>query len=392
MSTFFSETVWLCLAVTAALGGLVLCKFKMSPGQVGKKVFCLAGFCGGACLLSLSLFWGVILFSLSCFLVYIYLSGQELLPVDQKAVLITGGDSGIGHALCKYLDHLGFTVFAGVLNEKGSGAEELRRTCSKRLSVLQMDITDPQQIKDAYREVVKKVQNRGLWAVVNNAGVLGLPADGELIPMTGYKRCMAVNFFGAVEVTKAFLPLLRKAKGRLVNISSMAGGVPMVKLAAYGSSKAALTMFSAVMRQELSKWGVKVSVIQPGGFKTNIVGSREMWDKLEKDMLDHLPPDVLEDYGQDYILAQRNFVSLAHRYSSPDVCPVLQDVQRAISAKRPFALYTAGSGSYLSLCFVSCSPAGIADYVSKKICQTKSCFEKSMPRALSMPNWKNKAT
>ncbi|XP_059856652.1 17-beta-hydroxysteroid dehydrogenase type 2 isoform X4 [Delphinus delphis] len=180
-----------------------------------------------------------------------------------------GGDSGIGHALSKYLDELGFTVFAGVLDEKGSGAEELRRTCSKRLSVLQLDITDPQQIKDAHSKVKEKLQNRGLWAVVNNAGILGLPTDGELIPMTEYKRCMAVNFFGAVEVTKAFLPLLRKSKGRLVNISSMAGGVPMEKLAAYSSSKAALTMFSAVMRQELSKWGVKVSVIQPGGFRTN---------------------------------------------------------------------------------------------------------------------------
>lgn len=90
MSTVFSETAWLCLAVTAALGGLVLYKFKKRPGQVGRTVFCLAGFCGGAYLLSLSLFWGLILFSLSCFLVYIYLSGQELLPVDQKAVLITG--------------------------------------------------------------------------------------------------------------------------------------------------------------------------------------------------------------------------------------------------------------------------------------------------------------
>lgn len=59
--------------------------------------------------------------------------------------------------------------------------------------------------------------------MVNNAGILGFPIDGELIPMTQYKRCMAVNFFGAVEVTKAFLPLLRKSKGRLVNISSMAG-------------------------------------------------------------------------------------------------------------------------------------------------------------------------
>lgn len=89
MSTFSSEAVWLCLAVTAALGGLILCKLK-SPGQVGRKGVCLVGLWGGACLLSLSLFWSLILFSLSCFLLYIYLSGQELLPVDQKAVLITG--------------------------------------------------------------------------------------------------------------------------------------------------------------------------------------------------------------------------------------------------------------------------------------------------------------
>lgn len=89
MSTSSSETAWLCLAITAALGGLVLCKLK-SPGQVGRKVVCLVGLWGGACLFSLSLFWSLILFSLSCFLLCIYLSGQELLPVDQKAVLITG--------------------------------------------------------------------------------------------------------------------------------------------------------------------------------------------------------------------------------------------------------------------------------------------------------------
>ncbi|XP_036296591.1 17-beta-hydroxysteroid dehydrogenase type 2 isoform X1 [Pipistrellus kuhlii] len=386
MSTFSSETAWLCLAVTAALGGLVLCKLK-SPGQVGRKVVCLVVLWGGACLLSLSLFWSLILFSLSCFLLYIYLSGQELLPVDQKAVLITGSDSGIGHALSKYLDQLGFTVFAGVLNENGSGAEELRRTCSKRFSVLQMDVTDSQQIKDAYSKVVQKVKNRGLWAVVNNAGIIGLPADGELIPMIHYKRCMDVNFFGAVEVTKAFLPLLRKSKGRLVNISSMAGGVPFLKMAAYGSSKAALTMFSAVMRQELSKWEVKVSNIQPGGFRTSITGTREMLDKLEKDILDHLTPDVKEEYGLDYILAQKNVLNKAFTYASSDMSPVLQDIQHAISAKRPFTFYTPGSGAYLWFCFVSFSPTGIFDYFNKKI----SYFNNGTPRILSVPDQKNKA-
>ncbi|XP_016053404.1 PREDICTED: estradiol 17-beta-dehydrogenase 2 [Miniopterus natalensis] len=384
MSPFSSEAAWLCLAVTAALGGLVLCKLNKSPGPVGKKVACLGGLWGGACLLSLPLFWALILFSLSCVLLYIHLSGQELLPVDQKAVLITGGDTGIGHALSKYLDQLGFTVFAGVLNENGSGAEELRRTCSKRFSVLQLDVTNSQQIKEAYSKVVQKVQNRGLWAVVNNAGILGLPTDGELIPMAHYKRCMDVNFFGAVEVTKAFLPLLRKSKGRLVNISSIGGVVPLLKMAAYGSSKAALAMFSAVMRQELSKWEVKVSTIHPGGFKTNIVGTSELQDKLEKDILDHLTPDVQEDYGQEYILAQKKFFNLIN-YQSSDLSPVLQDIRHAISAKSPFTFYTPGPGAYLWFCLVSFSPTGIFDYFNKKI----HSFHNGMLRICTVPHWKN---
>ncbi|XP_041625768.1 17-beta-hydroxysteroid dehydrogenase type 2 isoform X3 [Vulpes lagopus] len=333
MSTFFSETVWLCLAVTVVLGGLALGNLRKIPGQMRRKVVCLAGLWGGAYLLfSLSLSWGLILFFLSCVLTYTYLSGQELLPVDQKAVLITGGDSGFGHALSKYLDELGFTVFVGVLDEKGSGAEELRRTCSKRLSVLQMDITDQQQIKDAHSKVVEKLQDRGLWAVVNNAGVICLPADGELIPMTDYKKCMAVNFFGAVEVTKAFLPLLRKSKGRLVNISSMA----------------------------------------------DIAGTSEMWSKLEKNILDHLSSDVEEDYGKDYILQQRNYLKLINIKTNTDISPVLQDIRHAVSAKSPFAFYAPGALAYCLLFFVSFSPTGIFDYFSKKLCEVRG----SMPRAL----------
>ncbi|XP_059007883.1 17-beta-hydroxysteroid dehydrogenase type 2 isoform X2 [Mustela lutreola] len=304
--------MWLCLTVTVVLGGIALCNARKSPGQAGGKVVWLAGLWGGAyLLLSLSLSWSLILCLLSCFLLYTYLSGQELLPVDQKAVLITG-----------------------------------------------------------------------LWALVNNAGILGLPADGELIPMTGYKKCMAVNFFGAVEVTKAFLPLLRKSKGRLVNISSMAGGVPMEKLAAYSASKAALTMFSAVMRQELSKWGVKVSVIQPGGFRTNIAGTSEAWSKHEKDILDHLTSDVQEDYGQDYILQQRNYLKLINTKASADVSPVLLDIRHAVSAKSPFAFYAPGAMAYSLLCLVSFSPTGVLDYFSKKLCSLGG----GMPRALRRPN------
>ncbi|XP_012503661.1 PREDICTED: estradiol 17-beta-dehydrogenase 2 [Propithecus coquereli] len=387
MGDLSSEMAWFFLAVLAVLGGTVLCKYNRSPGLVQGAV-CLAGLWGGVYLLNLSLFCGLILSSLTCFLVYTYLSGQEFLPADQKAVLVTGSDSGIGHSLCKYLDKLGFTVFAGVLDEKGAGAGELRRTCSPRLLVLQLDITNPEQIKDALGKVAEKVQDTGLWAVINNAGILGFPCDGELIPMSEYRRCMAVNFFGAVEVTKAFLPLLRKSKGRLVNMSSMAGGVPFDHLAAYSSSKAALTMFSSILRRELSEWGVKVAVIQPGGFRTSIAGNSDTWDKLEKDLLDHLPAEVQEDYGREYIHSQRSFLHMINTQSSPDFSPVLRDIEHAISAKRPSAFYAPGEGCYLWLCLASFLPAIIFDYISKKLLGAG----KRLPRALSVPTWKDKAT
>jgi len=77
-------------------------------------------------------------------------------------LMLSGSDTGIGHALAKYLDNLGFVVFAGVLNKDGPGAEELRRTCSQRLSLLQLDITNPTQVKEAYLKVSDKVQNTGM--------------------------------------------------------------------------------------------------------------------------------------------------------------------------------------------------------------------------------------
>lgn len=112
-----------------------------------------------------------------------------------------------------------------------------------------------------------------------------------------------------------------------------------------------------------------------------------MLEKLEKDILDHLTPDVQEEYGQDYILEQKNVFNKAFTYTSSDMSPVLQDIQHAISAKRPFTFYTPGSGAYLWFCFVSFSPTGIFDYFNKKM----SYFNNGTPRILSVPNQKNKA-
>uniref|UniRef100_A0A8C6YJL9 Hydroxysteroid 17-beta dehydrogenase 2 n=1 Tax=Nothoprocta perdicaria TaxID=30464 RepID=A0A8C6YJL9_NOTPE len=283
------------------------------------------------------------------------------LPAAGRAVLITGSDTGIGHALAKYLDNMGFIVFAGVLNKDGPGAEELRRTCSQRLSLL--------HFCDIVMEIVMYLKwspclfSSGLWGVVNNAGILGFPADGELLPMSTYRHCMDVNFFGAVEVSKTFLPLLRKSQGRLVNMSSMAGGIPLPKYAAYGASKAALSMFSGVMRQELSKWGVKVAAVHPSG----IQGTSELWDKQEKDLLENLPAAVRSDYGDDYLQELKSYLVRLPAHCDADLSPVLKDVLHALLARRPHGLYTPGKGAYLPLCIFCYFPVWFYDFFISKL-------------------------
>ncbi|XP_055477289.1 17-beta-hydroxysteroid dehydrogenase type 2 isoform X2 [Psammomys obesus] len=314
MSPFSSESAWLCLAATSVLGGMLLCRSK-SPGQWRRQMLCLAGLWGGACLLSLSLLCSLLLLLLGCFLLCVSSSDQELLPVDQKAVLVTGSDSGFGHALAKYLDKLGFTVFAGVLDEAGPGAEELRKTCSERLSVLQMDVTKPEQIKDTLSKVTEKIKDKGK--------------------------------------------------------------IPLQMLAAYTSTKAAITMFSSVMRIELSKWGVKVITIQPGGFKTNITGSPDTWDKMETEILDHLSKEIQEDYGRDYVQAHKNHLFTMRDLSCSDITPVLRDIELAISAKNPSPFYAPGRMAYLWICLEAYFPTTVWDYIMQRYFGPKF-----IPRAL----------
>ncbi|XP_063188730.1 17-beta-hydroxysteroid dehydrogenase type 2 [Chroicocephalus ridibundus] len=370
---------WLCVGVTVLFGMTVLCMAKKSPAEKAKALVqsLLPASLGLLCVAALGAGGGLVVFCAVSLVFSAYLGGRMLLPVGDKAVLITGSDTGIGHALAKYLDSLGFVVFAGVLNKDGPGAEELRRTCSRRLFLLQLDITNATQVKKAYLKVSEKVQNTGLWGVVNNAGILGFPADGELLPMSTYRQCMEVNFFGAVEVSKTFLPLLRKSQGRLVNMSSMAGGIPLPRYAAYGASKAALSMFSGVMRQELSKWGIKVAAIHPSGFRTGIQGTSDLWDKKEKELMENLPEDTRQDYGEDYVLGLKSYLLHMPAYCDADLSPVLNAILHALLAKRPHGLYTPGKGAYLPLCVFCYFPLWFYDFFISKMLSTEP-----VPRAL----------
>ncbi|XP_069595272.1 17-beta-hydroxysteroid dehydrogenase type 2-like isoform X1 [Ranitomeya imitator] len=330
---------------------------------------------------------GLPLFVAACALYYVSIPVRRMLTAQGKTVLITGCDSGLGHALAKYFDELGVLVYAGVLDKKGQGAEELRRVCSSRLSLIQLDVTNQGQIKTVYDEVKNRVQDAGLWGIVHNAGVLGYMADGELLPISVYKQCMDVNFIGVVEVTKMFMPLLRKAKGRLVTISSMAGHSPVPGFAAYAASKAALTMFSAVMRQDLFKWGVNVSAIHPSSFRTNIFGSREHWSSQDQNILDNIMPDVKEDYGEDYLASLKDLRYTMSTIASPDLSPVLEDVSHALLAREPYFSYTPGQYAYLIPCLFRYFPLWVYDNFAK---QSFQIHRNILPRSLRKSKSNNK--
>ena len=120
---------------------------------------------------------------------------------------------------------------------------------------------------------------------------------------------------------------------------------------------------------------------------SDISGTSQLWETLERTVLDNLSPEVQEDYGQDYILSERSLLRLMKTCTDPDISPVLLDVRHAISAQSPFAFYAPGKLSYPWLCFASFSPTGIFDYLSRKIYS----YGKKMPRVLSTSNWENEA-
>ncbi|XP_038662755.1 17-beta-hydroxysteroid dehydrogenase type 2-like isoform X1 [Scyliorhinus canicula] len=345
METSSTSALGLYGFITAAFGAAVTVHFQKCEARL--NVNPLTGLSLLLLFAAESLFYiylpqglGLVLFTLCCGLLYRWICSNGILSPEGKAVLITGCDSGFGYTLAKRLHSLGFHVFAMVLHEDGEGAQELKSVCCNRLTVIEMDVTNGAMIHKVQKEVAKQLENQGLFALVNNAGILAYIGDAEIIPIDAYKRCMEVNFLGTVEVTKTFLPLLRRAKGRIVNISSPSGELPFGSMSAYGASKAALEFFSDILRQEMKAWGVQISIIQPGATKTAQVGNVNFWEQQHKKLMDGLSPELLHDYGEEYIAEiQQRIVAIGHTFRQ-DVGPVINTIVTALLAQNPKPRYT----------------------------------------------------
>ncbi|HET9986508.1 MAG TPA: SDR family oxidoreductase [Longimicrobiales bacterium] len=257
------------------------------------------------------------------------------------AVLVTGASKGIGEACALRLHGMGYRVFAGVRDPAAGAA--LRARTSERLVPVRLDVTDEAEVTSAAAEVASRVAAGGLAGLVNNAGI-AVAAPLELIPLADLRRQLEVNVVGQVAVTQAVLPLLRRARGRIVFIGSIAGRSSLPMTGAYSASKFAVEAIAASLRVELRRWGIAVSVVEPGVIATPIWAASAA---AAEERLGELPAESLALYRDVIDAARRRVAGNEARGLPPDA--VARVVAEALTAARPGARYVVGRDARLRL-------------------------------------------
>jgi NAD(P)-dependent dehydrogenase (short-subunit alcohol dehydrogenase family) len=248
---------------------------------------------------------------------------------EGKAVLVTGVTGGIGQALATALAGRGYTVYAAARGELPAGLARL-----PGVRPLRFDLTDPAAIEAAAAHVRKERGGNGLQAVVNNAGII-VQGPVELVPADELHRQFEINVYGPMAVMRAFLPLLREGRGRVVNVSAASARTAMPYNGPISASKAALESFSAAARVELAPWGIPVSVVRPGAVRTAIFGKAET---AARTSLTRIDPRVVDLYRPGLDAVEQATARL--KGAEPD--GVVRTLVKAIEARRPKAVYTAG--------------------------------------------------
>lgn len=200
------------------------------------------------------------------------------------------------------------------------------------IDAVKLDVTDAGSIAAAAERV-----GRDLAGLVNNAGV-AVTGPLEFLPVDDLRRQLEVNLVGQVAVTQAFLPALRSARGRVVNISSIGGRVALPLAGPYAASKFALEAVSDVLRREVASQGVKVVVVEPGGIKTPI------WDKgtAEADRIEaSAPAEARRLYGGLIAAMRKEAGKIASETGLPPQA-VAEVVAEALTARRPRTRYLVG--------------------------------------------------
>ena len=249
---------------------------------------------------------------------------------QSSSVVITGVSTGIGYDAARYLVERGYRVFGSVRSQ--ADADHVAQALGPHFTPLIFDVTDTAAIAAAVQHVEAAAGGQGLHALVNNSGISGA---GPLMhyPLADMRRMFEVNVFGLLAVTQAFLPLLGARSdrvgppGRVINISSISGGLVFPFVGAYGASKHAVEALTDGLRRELTIYGIPVIAIEPGNIRTPI------WEKSAS-----LDPRYA---GTDYapILAKLPAILAEMVRKGDPVELVSKAIHEAVAAPRPKTRY-----------------------------------------------------
>jgi NAD(P)-dependent dehydrogenase (short-subunit alcohol dehydrogenase family) len=276
-----------------------------------------------------------------------------------KSVLVTGASTGIGRECALDLSRAGWRVFAGV--RKTEDGESLRAESRDGTIPVILDVTDEKSIQRASAMVAADLAGTGLDGLVNNAGIT-VQGPLEFVPLAMFEQQLKVNVTGQLAVTQAFLPLIRKNRGRIVFMGSESGRFTLPLLGPYSTSKFALEAIADALRLELRSAGIKVSLMEPGSAKTKI------WDKAVENserIIKAMPAQARQYYASELELLSKLPARMNQMAFSPK--KVSKAVIHALTAKRPGTRYVIGAEAKAMVFFYHLTPTRMTDWITIKV-------------------------
>jgi NAD(P)-dependent dehydrogenase (short-subunit alcohol dehydrogenase family) len=255
-----------------------------------------------------------------------------------KTAIVTGASSGIGEATAERLAQAGYKVY---------GTSRRRDRPGKRsFEMLILDVTSDESVEAAIREVMR-LEGR-IDLLVNNAGFSTAPAGAEESSIEQARSIFDTNFFGAVRMTRAVVPHMRRqGEGRIINIASIFGFLPAPYMALYAATKHAIEGYSESLDHELRTRGIRVSVVEPANTNTQFDANL-----LEADA-------KLDEYREARAAVAKRMTEMITTGDQPGV--VADTVLKAASAARPKLRYAAGSSARRLRFLRRFAPAGVLD-------------------------------
>ena len=251
-----------------------------------------------------------------------------------KAVLISGASTGIGFRLAERLARMGYRVYAGA--RKPEDLARLSRA-HNNISPVEMDVTQPQQVES----VIALLEQEQLVALINNAGI-AMVGPMEAINAEEFESQLQVNLIGSYRLIRACTPLLRKTRGRIINISSTSGLVGWPFAGVYVASKYGLEGLSDVLRVELGRFGIRTVLINPGAVDT------PLWDKTFADAsarLQRQSPEIQALYEKDMARSEAAIRKTIKAAVPPDA--VVDKVIKGLTDANPRPRYLVGPSAQM---------------------------------------------